>query len=797
MRRGRTPFSRLVVPSVPPGAVAAGAYAVVLLVLLWPALSGDRVLAGAGDLYHWVPWRSSRPRDLHDSVNPLLFDQTVSFVPWLSFARDQLHAGHLPQWNPLALSGTPFLANGQSQLFSVFSLPVWLCSLNYGLAVSAALRLWVASMGTYALARQLRLGFWPSLLGGLAFGLSPFLLVWLYHPLSAVVAMLPWGLLFTERIAAGGGRRDVAGLAVALGVMNLSGYPGGQAHVCLGVVVYAVARLLTAGALPWRGRAARLGLVIAGMALGAMLAAFLLVPVALGIPGTAGVDIRAGGGGWVPSSGLRTLFFPDWWGRPGGASAGGPGSFALRDAYIGAVPLLLAAVAVVHRGDWRRKAPFAALALFGLGVAFGVQPLHWLIMHTPPFDHAMNKLLLMFGDMGGAMLAAFGLEELLRTGRVDRRTAGVAAAGVAVALVAAVGVRPGSAVLHAVWHHFTTGETVAAAKVLALISVAWWGIFAAGFALGVALRRWVSATGAAVLCVALVAVDAAHVLHGYQPMVPAHAVYPATPALRYLHERVGGARMMAISPAMPADTGTVYGLRDVRGLDPPQPSVAYYRLVHLQRPDIPLRASTYLSDITPLGARALDLLSVRYVLTVPGDPPHAPGFVPAYRGKDAWVFENTGAVARASVPASVTERRGDSAALDVLRAPGFAPGRDAVTDGPAVAGSGAARVTADTGDGVTIEANMQTRGLVVLADRWADGWSVTVDGRSQPALRVDAALRGVVVDAGRHTVEWQYATPGLVPGSVVSLATLVLGAAWVVLPLRRRRAPGTSGSTTR
>ena len=145
MRRGRTFLAGLSAPRVPSPAVAAAAYAVVTIVLLWPALSGQRVLVAASDLYLWAPWHSSQPEGLHDYLNPLLSDQTRSFYPWLSYARDQLHAGHLPQWNPFALSGTPFLANGQSQLFSVFSLPVWLLPLNYGLAVSAAMRLWDAT----------------------------------------------------------------------------------------------------------------------------------------------------------------------------------------------------------------------------------------------------------------------------------------------------------------------------------------------------------------------------------------------------------------------------------------------------------------------------------------------------------------------------------------------------------------------------------------------------------------------------------------------------------------------------
>jgi len=71
MRRGRTFLAGLSAPRVPSPAVAAAAYAVVTIVLLWPALSGQRVLVAASDLYLWAPWHSSQPEGLHDYLNPL------------------------------------------------------------------------------------------------------------------------------------------------------------------------------------------------------------------------------------------------------------------------------------------------------------------------------------------------------------------------------------------------------------------------------------------------------------------------------------------------------------------------------------------------------------------------------------------------------------------------------------------------------------------------------------------------------------------------------------------------------
>ena len=70
--------------------------------------------------------------------------------------------------------------------------------------------------------------------------------------------------------------------------------------------------------------------------------------------------------------------------------------------------------------------------------------------------------------------------------------------------------------------------------------------------------------------------------------------------------------------------------------------------------------------------------------------------------------------------------------------------------------------------------------LVVLADTWAPGWSVTVDGYSQTARRVNGSLRGVEVSAGEHDVEWFYRPPNwqvlvaVTVFAIVSMITLLM-----------------------
>jgi uncharacterized membrane protein YfhO len=89
-------------------------------------------------------------------------------------------------------------------------------------------------------------------------------------------------------------------------------------------------------------------------------------------------------------------------------------------------------------------------------------------------------------------------------------------------------------------------------------------------------------------------------------------------------------------------------------------------------------------------------------------------------------------------------------------------------------------VTVDEPERVVVRASADDRALLVLADTWFPGWRATVDGRDAPIVRTDQLLRGVVIGAGAHTVEFRYAPASWRIGWIVSLVTALALAAAVV-----------------
>jgi hypothetical protein len=795
--------------------VAAGLLALVVLAYLWPALVGGKILSPSAILYGFPPWQDLAPRDLGSYLNQLLIDVPTADFPWRAFARGLIREGTLPLWNPHVLAGTPFLSNPQTGIFSVFSIPLWVLPLNYAIGLAAALKLWVGGLGAYVLSRQLRLGFLPGLLAGVSYAFASIDIVWLTHEtLPALAVMLPWMLWLVERIFERGRLGSALWLAVVCAIALGGGHPGMQLHVLLAAGLYAVVRVAftaqSRDGLPALLRP--LALAAGGLALGGLLVGVMLIPEVAASHGTVGVAARHDGSGALPGSimplgVIKSVLFPDWWGRPSATEASFRGivrivNYNERTIYAGVVALLLALVALTARDSWRRKGPFAVLMLIGLAIPLHAPLLYPLVEHLPGLELVQNQRLHFVFELATAVLAAFGLQAVLERPAVDRGRLAVGALAVALGVAGLVAAPATGADAGHVLQHFLTGRDYQSDGVLAVTSVVWFVLLAAGVAvaLTVAWRRPRWRAWAAVALVALAALDMLHFAHGYQPMGPAsNVIPPKTRQIAYLQRHARDGRFIGLGSVLPNDWGIVYGLDDVRGYDPPQPTERFFRLWSAANPEQVSWRPYEITALDPPELRLVGLLGVRYVATgpanaiPPSDDPTVAALRPVYDGSDGVVFSNARAAPRALVASRVELTADEAATRQALIARGVDPRRTAVVerDQPGAATLAGARGTAavvhEGNADVTLRASLDRRGLVVLGDDFTDGWSVRVDGRAAPALHVDDVLRGVVVGPGRHTIVWSYAVPGLRAGVAVSAVALValLGAA-AALGLRGR-----------
>jgi uncharacterized membrane protein YfhO len=83
---------------------------------------------------------------------------------------------------------------------------------------------------------------------------------------------------------------------------------------------------------------------------------------------------------------------------------------------------------------------------------------------------------------------------------------------------------------------------------------------------------------------------------------------------------------------------------------------------------------------------------------------------------------------------------------------------------------------------IEIETRNSQQGFLVLSEVYFDGWEARVDGKPAKIYRTDYTLRGIVVPAGSHQVEFVYRPRSFRLGAIgfaFGAAVLLLGGLFV------------------
>ena len=88
---------------------------------------------------------------------------------------------------------------------------------------------------------------------------------------------------------------------------------------------------------------------------------------------------------------------------------------------------------------------------------------------------------------------------------------------------------------------------------------------------------------------------------------------------------------------------------------------------------------------------------------------------------------------------------------------------------------------------ITVTANSERGGFLVLSETYYPGWRARVDGEVTAILRTDVSLQGVMVPPGTHTVLFEFAPPTLRLGQTLSLTGLMICAGLILGTGRRQK----------
>jgi len=812
----------------PDGSLRHWTLAVVVLLILVALVHPEAVLRG--DIY-----RSS------DATNAASF-QVVG--------NQTLADGAYPQWNPYIFGGMPTFGSLSYTRF-LYPPSEFLSrlqdDLGFPLQTWMLVHLFFGGLGMVWMLGRWDLPWSSRLLGAAVWLMLPKITAWAVHGHGSklMTAMyLPWVVGLTLEVLRGRGRRAAGWLALLLGLQILSGHIQILYYTLLTIGLIVVARwikVLTSrprGALPVR-QTVGVGLaIVLGLALGAI----LLLPVhdyagwsirgADGNGGGAGYDFATG---WSLSPReLPTLVVAAYAGF-GQATYQGFMPFNDYPNYLGLVPLLLAVAGLTIRERWLVRT-LLALALLALLLSFGR---FFPLLYEPCFKFLpyFNKfripsMVLILTGFGVAALAAAGSTRLDLLERARARWLVIALLGLGVVMMLGglgVGQRwhdahllgmaaaaqrptPSPTILGVAWD-LQSADLVRSGLVLATAAAA------ALFALGRASFR---TRGLVWVLLILTVIDLR--------AVDRRISHPET-ALKQVARTTAGATVLVDSPRMlqsgdrhadamrpdpdmtqltalldherawplgrdaGMNAGMIAGVRSLGGYHPAK--LAAYETI---------RGLLY--DRTQPAGRIANWLGGA-VLVFDGRLPDSvfDGFselgveldrTPIIAGSRVF-YRNRSALLRARLVTDWTMAQGDLMSflegvrtghepiadrvrLDAMPVPVPVPSTDPL---PAVS------FMVDGLNEVVLRASPPTPAILVLADMWMPGWTVSVDGEPAPLLVADHTLRAVALPAGEHEVRFAYGDPALKQGLTVTAAggllillSLVFGAGFVE-PRRR------------
>ncbi|MCZ7542815.1 MAG: YfhO family protein [Anaerolineae bacterium] len=632
-------------------------------------------------------------------------------------------------------------------------------------------------------------------------------------PMVDAAAWLPWLFWAVHRLTDPGRRarwRDTATLAGVVAMLLLAGHAQLGFYALVGAGCYTLWRAVSASRKPEAagkrlGRAARrLGLALAGVALGAAIAGVQIAPTAELLHASQ----RAGGldydfvmnFSYGPLRAL-TLLTPHFFGSPADGSYVGKGAYWEDATYIGFLPFVLALLAVCAWRKRRRRVDrrpalaavpfFAALGAGAFVLALGrYTPLYDFLYHNAP-TFAMFQ-----GPARWHLLTVFALSVLAGVGTVAWgrgrwtffwcRLATAGGVGLAAMALLAPNFIPENAALTTLSAAVVAlGSWLAGSAVLTLAQPD------PEWARGAACRRWWQA--AALL---FIAVDLLWAWTGFNPTAPVAFYDPvAGEAGGRAYWFADYAEFVAFNDA--TEEAGWFRFNDFRVARDDWPAV---RRSHLPNLDL-LDRAPQLNNNDPMRpgeyVRYLELIEAAAPAQV-GALLRAAGVSVVYNdvGPPGWAGESARYAAPEPAPRAwiAPEARWfpDRPALEAhMLEAAWDPAQTVLLEGappsalPAQGGTGTVSIIEDAH--TTLRLRVEVAGgpaWLVLADTWYPGWEASIDGASVEALRANLAFRVVSVPPGAHEITFRYNPRALWAGALATAAGL---AALAVLAFLARR----------
>lgn len=757
----------------------------VILVFFYPIWLENKVALPAditvGAYYPWLDYKYEGFPAGVPIKNPITTDVISFMYPMQTYAIKILKSGQWPLWNNLILGGIPLLANFQSAPFSLVNIfYLFLPNLD-AWNLQIILQLILAAVFTYLLLREFERTKLASVAGGIFYGFSGFLMIWLeWNGHSLTAAFFPLIILLTLKILKTFQVKWGVLLAITLALQIFSGYPQ--------IILYQFMALLLLVIIFDRKilfNVKKLFILGIFFFLGISLAAIQIIPAAELLSfSQRGVEDVLNTSAFLPWQQIITFIAPDYFGNHATGNYWGSGDYTLNTGFSGVVVFILASLGFLTFK--KEKAAKFSLGLIILALVICLpNPLSIFLKESGLLGlqaaSAHRALFLM--NLGFALLAAFGIDSInkvsLKSVIRSMYLPGILLGGYVLATLLMMflikqdpvfGIEIYRNLMIGLRNLFVPSLTLVATGTLLMLN------------LRLKRNQIIS-----VLVIAIAVFELFRFGWKFTPFAERQLVFPSTPVLEFLQKQEKPFRVVA-EDAIPINMMMAYNLETLEGYDAVYPiNIAKYISALNSGSAENLPMGRY-GSVDNLDSNLLDIANSKYILALKRGNDNSPdenGQVPeefksfdeVFSDKTVVVLENKNVIPRARIFHNFEIIEDSTKQLETLIDQNFPVNDKLILDedpGISIATGSETVSTVEEFNKKVLQVNSSSNGLLFIGDSFYPGWKAYVDNKETKILRANYNFMAIPVEAGEHMVEVQYLPDSFEKGKMISLISAII-----------------------
>jgi len=726
-------------------------------------------------LYH--PFRDLYAKNYPNGIpfkNFLITDPVRQQYPWRELVVSIEKKLEVPLWNPYNFSGTPLLANFQSAPFYIFNVLFFIIPFSIAWNLMIFLGPLLGGIFLFLYLDNLKLSKWASVLGSMSFSFSGFSIAWMeWGTITHVALWLPLILLSIDKIFLYSSRISNSKYKIVNTHLEIKKY-----YFWFFLFIFCLSSSFFAGHLQiffylfifswvyflvrWLQCGKTFNIVFAFLIFNIL---FLILSSVQWIPtlqfislSSRNVDVLDfNNPGWfIPWQHIIQFVAPDFFGNPTTLNYWGVWNYGELVGYVGIMPLILAIFSMFFRKD--KKTLFFGTILF-LSLLFAFPTFFAKIpylLRIPFLVTAQPTRLLFIVDFTLAILSAFGLDYFIRSKKRD-----ILYSLAFVMFIFAV-----------LWMFVLYGNNMLKLIAIENLSVAKNNLilpslifFASSILIILFMIFHKTKISTLILCCIIVVAVFDLFRFGWKfiPFTNKNYLFPSTRAISFLQKNIGEFRMMSTDARiLPPNFSSIYRIQSIDGYNP---------LYLLRYGELIAASERRKADINPpfgfnriitphnYDSKIIDLLGVKFILSL--SDLDSPKLKKVFQEVETRVYENANVLPKAFFVSHIIHARDKKEAIKIMFEDSFNPGSMVVIENTdnrlreiKQIAVGKADIVHYSENRIIIETENSEAGFLVITDSFYPTWKVKIDSRQENIYRADYNFRGVIVQSGKHRIEF-------------------------------------------